>query len=176
MKTAIGFLVWLCLYVYVIVKRLPSFTFTDPANGAPYLTRWPLWTAEPWPDAEGRTGGEGWYLHEFLASDHERELHNHPAAYGVAFPLRGGYREIRFQSDERSPVKRLLVHRPGSMNVITGATFHRVVLLGRRSWSLFYIGPRSGNGWGFRKEDGSIRRAPHHDGKTGETRERDWTA
>lgn len=173
MKKLLGFVVWLVLWLFVKVARRPSFTFPDPKTRAPYLRRWPILTRDKWPDAQGRTGGEGWYLHEFLASDHERELHNHPSACSVAFVLRGGYREMRLQRDERTPAHRIKVCRPGSMNVITSETFHRVTLLGKRSWSLFWIGPRSGRGWGFLRTDGTIRRAAHHDANTGETIERD---
>jgi hypothetical protein len=177
MKTVIGFLVWLVLRAYVLVTRKPSFTFVSPA-GVPYLQRWPIATRDPWPDAIGRTGGEGWYLHQFLASDHERQLHNHPSAYAVAFVLRGGYSEKRFQRDELNPRPVMHERKPGTMAVITGETFHRVILPPactygqgdaglQRSWSLFYIGPRSGKGWGFLDDAGRVRRADHHDGRTG---------
>ncbi len=171
-------LVWLVVRAYVFVARKPSFVFKAPDSGAPYLKRWPIWTVGPWPDEQGRTGGEGWYLHQFLASDHERALHNHPAAYGVAFPVRGGYFETRVQRDEARDVECERWFGPGSMNVITSETFHRVTLPRGsvreeiHSWSLFYIGPRSGRGWGFLQPDGTVRRADHHDGHTGAVVER----
>ncbi len=178
MKTIIGFLVWLVLRVYTFVMRTRSVTFYTP-QGAPYLTRWPLWTRERFPDAQGRTGGEGWFLHLLSRSDYERTLHNHPAP-SVAFSLRTGYVEERYEYDathtelERMHKRRVYRRRPGSINVLTHASFHRVELLGndaapRKAWSLFYIGPRRG-AWGFLQPDGSVRRgADHHDGKTGET-------
>lgn len=169
MKKAIGFLVWLALRVYTIVACKPSYTFPAP-DGAPYMTRWPIWTRDPWPDADGRTGGEGWYLHRMIASDHERELHNHPAP-GAALVLRVGYWERRRDGRNASPAwyRRL----PLSFHVLDTDTFHRVELTTRAgalvpSWSLFYIGPRRGK-WGFLQPDGTVRRADHHDGNTGQT-------
>lgn len=190
MKKLLGFLVWCVLRAYVWLARKPEVTFNDPESGRPYLRRWPIVTRGAWPDAEGRTGGEGWYLHKFLASDHARELHNHPSAYAVAYVLRGGYFEDRRQTDGAAHVA-CRWFGPGAMNVITGATFHRVTLPAayrtpdpryhlavgrwyeRPSWSLFYIGPRSGNGWGFLQPDGTVRRAPHNNGHTGEIVARD---
>jgi hypothetical protein len=167
MTRALGFLVWLALRLYVWIARKPHTTFLDPETGAPYLTRWWLGERNAWPDAEGRTGGPGWYLHKFHRSDWARQLHNHPALYGVAFVLRGGYVETR--RDLGAEVTR--VNRPpGSVNVITADTFHRVQLRDERrgSWSLFHMGPRSGRGWGFERDDGVVERAAHHDGRTGE--------
>src|SRR5688572_5341050 len=93
MKAVIGWLIWLVLRAFTIVARRKSFTFRAP-SGAPYMTRWPIWTRDPWPDAEGKTGGEGWYLHRMVASDHDRQLHNHPAP-GAALVLLEGYSETR---------------------------------------------------------------------------------
>src|SRR5688572_32689723 len=119
MKDILGFVVWLVLRVFVWAARKPSFTFRNKHDGgSPYLRRWPIKTVDPWPDAQGRTGGEGWYLHEFLSSDYERELHCHPSSCGVAFILRGGYLEQRIQRDERKPEERLHAYFPGDMNVL----------------------------------------------------------
>jgi hypothetical protein len=187
MKTVIGFLVWLVLRVFVLVARKPSYTFKSPA-GTPYMTRWPLWTREPWPDADGRTGGEGFYLHRMVGSDYERELHNHPAP-GGALVLRVGYSERRCEGRGGGAHQAAHTHTvtrgPLSFYVLDTDTFHRVTLfrrlvtgrvlaagimryVERPSWSLFYIGPRRGK-WGFLKPDGSVRRADHHDGNTGAT-------
>lgn len=204
MKTLIGWLLWCVLRVYVLVTRRKSVTFHDP-SGAPYLTRWPLWTAAPWPDRDGRTGGEGWYLHRLDRSDYERALHNHPAP-AVAIPLRVGYLEQRYEHDRRHGVlarlaaTRWLRRLPLSVNVLTPTSFHRIELLAERGvargdreqralpflreelakragterpcWSLFYIGPRSGKGWGFLQPDGTVARAAHNDGNTGARSER----
>lgn len=39
--------------------------------------------------------------------------------------------------------------------------------------SLFYIGPRHGRGWGFLQDDGTVKRAHHNDGNTGQITKRD---
>lgn len=174
MKTVIGFLVWLVLRLYVWLARKPSFTFRAP-DGKPYMTRWPLWTRDPWPDAQGRTGGEGLYLHKMTASDHERELHNHPAP-GAALVLCRGYYEKR--QEGRHALQSVRHRGPLAFHVLDSETFHRVTLRTTYqyddagtvlpSWSLFYIGPRRGP-WGFLQPDGTVRRADHHDGNTGAT-------
>jgi hypothetical protein len=38
---------------------------------------------------------------------------------------------------------------PGTVNVLTAETFHRVDLRERDAWSLFLAGPRTGESWGF---------------------------
>lgn len=168
----LGFLVWLALFVYVKVGRKNHATFRDPETDEAYLTRWTLGPNAEWPDAQGRTGGAGWYLHFFHRSDWSRNLHNHPCEYAVAWVLRGGYRETRRERKEGVTFETTKL--PGYLNVITSDTFHRVTLLGMRgSWSLFYIGPRSGRGWGFVQDDGSVERAAHHDGRTGKVTARD---
>lgn len=200
MKTLIGFLVWLTLRAFTIVMRRPSVTFYNKKTGAPYLTRWPIATAEPWPDPAGRTAGRGWYLHKIVASDHERELHNHPAP-GFAIVLRGGYHEWRVTDPRKLRNMASMFQRacaalgrkrwrgPMSSNLLTHLDFHRVELppvevgktwhgerpiMGvRPSWSLFYFGDRSGGGWGFLRDDGTVRRAPHNDGNTGVETTRD---
>jgi hypothetical protein len=130
MKTIIGYLVWLALRAFVFVTRRPSMTFRTPA-GAPYMTRWALATRDRWPDAEGRTGGEGWYLHRIVASDYERELHNHPAP-GVSVPLRVGYLEERIEGRGgqlyQAAHRRWFRRAPLSFHVVDSETFHRVEL------------------------------------------------
>lgn len=198
MKKAIGFLVWVALRVFVWLARKPSVTFFTP-EGKPYLTRWPLATVGAWPDAAGRTAGAGWYLHKITRSDHERTLHNHPSP-GFAVVLRGGYSEERYEwRREHGVVERLANTAtrwlgPLATNLLTSHTFHRVELppctctncrIAVRvydeqpyhespapSWSLFYFAPRTGIGWGFLQGDGSVRRAAHNDGNTGEKTER----
>jgi hypothetical protein len=180
MKKVIGFLIWLALRVFVLLARRKSFTFKSP-EGTPYMTRWPIWTRDRWPSADGKTGGEGFYLHRTVASDYERELHNHPAP-GAALVLMGGYRETRCEG-RGGPLHQHMNTRqiwrgPLAFHVLDVDTFHRVELDGRSgsvggwferpSWSLFYIGRRRGP-WGFLGMNGEVRRADHHDGNTGET-------
>lgn len=170
-----AWLVWLVLRVFVFVTGKPSCTFTDPVTGAPYMTRWWLGARGKWPDADGRTGGRGWYLHCFHRSDWSRDLHCHPAQLGVSIMLRGGYRELR-REGAQGPMTHT-VYDPGAVNVLYENTFHRVILWTRAAdeipaWTLFYIGERSGRSWGFLRDNGSIDRAAHLDGRTGEVVDR----
>ncbi len=167
-RVILGWLIWFAVRTYTLITRAPHCTFTDPETGEAYLTRWWLGARDAWPDPEGRTGVQGNYLHFFHRSDWSRNLHNHPSAFGAAFVLRGGYVETRKDGD--GPVY-TVARYPGDVNVITSETFHRVELMSEAagSWSLFYIGPRSGKGWGFIQADGSIERAAHFDGRTGKS-------
>ncbi len=170
---ALCWLLWLVLRAFVAVARKPHCTFVEPATQSPYLTRWWLGARGAWPDAEGRTAQQGWYLHCFHRSDNARDLHSHPTLFALAWVLRGGYSELR-----REGINGELIytrHRPGQLNVLTDKTFHRTTLLGSSSWSLIYFGPRAG-GWGFAKDDGTVQRADHTDGRTGETKPREERA
>jgi hypothetical protein len=165
-RIIIGWLIWLVFRAYTLITRAPHCTFTDPETGEAYLTRWWLGARDAWPDPDGRTGVQGLYLHHFHRSDWSRNLHNHPSD-GAALILVDGYRETR--KDDGGPVYHV-ERRPCDVNVITSKTFHRVELMNERrgSWSLFYIGPRLGK-WGFIQADGSVERAAHFDGRTGQS-------
>lgn len=164
MIRALCWLLWLVLRLFVLCARKPHCTFLDPATLDPYLTRWWLGARGVWPDAEGRTGGAGWYLHCFHRSDNSRDLHSHPTRFMLAFILRGGYREQRREGQHGELIR--TENPPGALNTICHDTLHRTTLIGRSSWSLCYFGPRGGT-WGFAKDDGTIERADHFDGRTG---------
>lgn len=99
------------------------------------------------------------YLHYFLESDQDRELHNHPFT-GVGWLLTRGYTEHRFVPDwfvrSLSYVERRTIPR-WHFNVIRSSTFHRVELTNGRCWTLFVSGPRvgpsDGTDWGFLDPD-----------------------
>lgn len=127
-------------------------------EGDPYLLRVYLT-----PDAQWwRRWLPGVYLHHFYRSDSDRELHNHPWVWALALILRGGYVEEYQQQIlyNGAPFSRPWIEkrtlRPGSLNVITHRTFHRVELLDpeRGAWSLFVAGPRFRD-WGFVSRDGN---------------------
>jgi hypothetical protein len=115
---------------------------TYELNGDPYLTRWFVWPRRAGDTPEDQRGSAELYVHRFHRSDGDRHLHNHPFAASVAFILWGGYRE-----DREAPLY-TRVMGPGRVNFITSRTYHRVTLLGRSSWSLFFVGPRV-QPWGF---------------------------
>lgn len=162
-------LLWLTLRLFVFIASKPHCTFLDPETGSRYLTRWWLGRRGVWPDGQGRTGGQGWYLHCFHRSDYARDLHSHPSRFAVCLILRGGYLEERREGLNGELFN--TSNRPGRVNVLFQETFHRTVLIGANSWSLVYMGPRAG-GWGF-ASDGKVKRAAHFDGRTGDLTERE---
>lgn len=95
------------------------------------------------------------YLHYFLESDQDRELHNHPFT-GIGWLLTRGYREYRWvrraSLDRKGFIERRSIRR-WHFNVIRSSTFHRVELANGRCWTLFVSGPRvgpsDGTDWGF---------------------------
>lgn len=124
-------------------RRSPDFIVGEPEN--PYLRRWWLIPRNPIFNV---------YLHQFLRSDDDRALHDHPWPY-VSILLRGAYIEI-------TP-KGWFGRAPGSVVARTPRARHRVVLLSDTSleqirttqpdfpsdcWTLFITGPRVRQ-WGF---------------------------
>lgn len=94
------------------------------------------------------------YLHYFLESDQDRELHNHPFP-GVGWLLTHGYSEYRWVPNWPLPGGRIERRDIGRwcFNVIRSSTFHRVELSRGRCWTLFVsglrVGPSDGTDWGF---------------------------
>lgn len=80
------------------------------------------------------------FIHEFHRSDEDEELHSHPWDWGLSLILWGGYVETRVGSERKL--------RPGSLNLLRHHDYHRVELLGRKSWSLFIAG-RKRRDWYF---------------------------
>lgn len=122
-------------------KRLNKVTIMvpDPETGVKeqYLTRHYMF-------------GKDWrwgnlYLHHFHASDKGTELHNHPWKWSFGIILAGGYVE-EYRNDKDEVVSRVVV--PWTINFITNKKFHRVDLLEKDAWSLFFAGPRVQD-WGF---------------------------
>ncbi|MGQ0663533.1 MAG: hypothetical protein ACT4P2_08085 [Pseudomonadota bacterium] len=100
----------------------------------------------------GRWGGGAVYLHHYLRSDPDTSVHDHPWNWGMALPLAGGYDEARLAGfDAHGPRLRIRRRRAGIPYRLTGADFHRVVLHGPTSWSLFIHGPLL-KGWGFLRQ------------------------
>ena len=102
------------------------------------------------------------YLHKFEESDSDEELHDHPWS-GTSLILAGGYLEERRKLDvERSVAlpsgdghvfeSRYYVdrraYRPGQVNRLGPATFHRVLLFEKDCWSVIKVGDRK-KSWGF---------------------------
>lgn len=111
-------------------------------NDEPYLERYWL----------GRAFGITAYLHRFRSSDGDRNVHDHPWTWALGVPLTGGYDEERL--DRWDPVEGVVMRqrklRPGAINVIRGADFHRIAFVLPGTWTLF-VHARRTKGWGFLK-------------------------
>lgn len=105
------------------------------------------------------------FLHHFLDSDQEEELHNHPWNFAVSLILVGGYVEERrvngvfravlgYGSVEgvgHGIVEGVTTTRdvlPGRINVIRANDFHRAILRERDAWTLFVTFKKE-QSWGF---------------------------
>jgi len=109
-------------------------------DGHPYLERYYV----------GRFLGATVYLHRFLASDGDREVHDHPWRWSCAWVLTGGYREerLRHLDPEQGWVADMRRIGAGRLNCLTARSFHRVVDPRPETWTLFVHGPRVKQ-WGF---------------------------
>lgn len=90
------------------------------------------------------------YLHRFVGSDGDREVHDHPWRWAFAIVLCGLYFEERLTAfDPESGW--LYRFRPVRwFNLIGQTTFHRISVVRPGTWTLFIHGPRT-KGWGFLK-------------------------
>lgn len=132
-------------------------------QGEPYLERYHLFRLP---------GGGGAYIHRFLSSDPDRGLHDHPWDHALGIVLAGGYREERLQSD--AVVVRDV--RPGQINRLRGADFHRVILPHQHEAWTFFAHTRKRKDWGFlgKAADGGTRYVPHESVNTEGSHENWW--
>lgn len=118
--------------------------FSIKPGGKPYIERYYM----------GRPFGIGVFLHQYIDSDGDRQLHNHPWRWSIGIPLIGGYKEERlthicpFQGVQFD-LRNIWLFRP---NYIRGFDFHRIAKLKPGTWTLFIHGERLG-GWGFLFEE-----------------------
>ena len=112
-------------------------------DGAPYLERYYI-----------RHGSDsswlpGIYLHKFVSSDEDPELHNHPWGTSVSFILSGGYtEEQRLKLAPSTYTVEFNKFRPGFMNIVRRDDFHRIELDENPTWTMFFSGDRQQD-WGF---------------------------
>lgn len=90
------------------------------------------------------------YLHRYLGSDGDRDLHDHPWAWSIGIPLIGGYTEERFtrfctEQGWRMRLRTIWRFRP---NFIGRSAMHRIASVQPGTWTLFMHGKRE-TGWGF---------------------------
>jgi hypothetical protein len=112
-----------------VTRRGPDFVIGGAER--PYLRRWWLIPRNPLFNV---------YLHEFLRSDDDRALHDHPWA-NVSVLLRGCYREHTADAQHLRVAGDVVVRA-------SGRHAHRIELVAGACWTLFMTGPRYRQ-WGF---------------------------
>jgi hypothetical protein len=122
-----------------LARVLPHHDITP--QGQPYLTRY---YATGW-NPQHRIDAPALYLHHFVASDPDTEVHSHPWAWSASLILVGGYREQRCLSNSTRLER---VYHPGEVNVLLATDRHRLDLLDGDCWTLFLAGPFL-QAWGF---------------------------
>ncbi len=120
--------------------------FSIRPNDQPYIERYYL----------GTLFGVGIFLHQYLAADGDRHLHNHPWTWSMGIPLVGGYLEERLVHlcpiyGPRVTMRTIWRFRP---NLILATAFHRIAHVRHGTWTLFVHGRRLG-GWGFLQWQGT---------------------
>jgi hypothetical protein len=121
-------------FIARITRRPPDFVIGGADN--PYLRRWFVIPRNPIFNI---------YLHEFLRSDDDRALHDHPWA-NLSLLLRGCYVEHTIAAGG-------IEHREffiaGMLRLRwTGRIAHRIELFDGPCWTLFITGPKYRT-WGF---------------------------
>lgn len=112
-------------------------------DGKPYLVRYYILHSNKYKFLPGI------YIHHFLSSDEDLELHDHPWLTSLSFILSGSYMEERREFDNTVSTKR---YQAGMFNLIKANDFHRVDLETPSVWTLFLSGNRS-ESWGFWDRD-----------------------
>lgn len=102
-------------------------------GGMPYLDRY---TLAGWSHSSPNSPG-ALYLHHFLASDPNDQVHSHPWSWSASLVLAGGYREERCDVYGNRTVRE---YRPGDVNLLEADVRHRIDLLAADCWTLFLAG------------------------------------
>jgi hypothetical protein len=115
-------------------SRKPDFVIGGDEN--PYLKRWFVIPRNPVCGA---------YLHQFLRSDDDRALHDHPYTFNCSILLQGEYVE---HTIEIGGIHRRDHRKAGDHKFRLGPAPHRIELISGECWTLFLTGPRYRE-WGF---------------------------
>ncbi len=84
------------------------------------------------------------YLHQFIRSDEDRALHDHPW-WSVSFLIKGNATELFYTKNKNITVRKI----PRFWPVFREATHtHRIVIGNKPVWTLFITG-RKTRDWGF---------------------------
>lgn len=119
-------LLWLKFIEY-IASKLKSWTIPLD-DGSPYLTRHYILNKKRF----------SIFLHKFHASDEPIIFHNHPWAFSFSIILYGSY--LEFRSYKNNKLIKTKIVFPGYINYINSKIFHRVDLLTKCVWTLFFTG------------------------------------
>ncbi|RQZ08943.1 hypothetical protein DF105_01185 [Burkholderia stagnalis] len=124
--------------LFRISGRLPCRIIS--VSSRPYLERYYLFTLF----------GVRVYLHRFVGSDPDRELHDHPWPWAISLIVAGWYYE---QTRAGTTVVRWF-------NALTGDTFHRVILPRdhgvHECWTIFVHRAADVKPWGFLRDKGQL--------------------
>lgn len=124
---------WLFARLQRTAARAPDFIIGKPDDH--YLRRWFVIP---------RNRFFNIYLHQFLRSDDDRALHDHPW-WNFSFLLSGRYVEHTIPA---GGINRRIEYRAGDLKFRRATAAHRVELIDGACWSLFITGPRIRD-WGF---------------------------
>lgn len=124
-----------------ITRRPPDFIIGGAER--PYIRRWWVIPRNRWFNV---------YLHQFLRSDDDRALHDHPWS-NCSILLRGSYIEHTIAA---GGVNHKRVLSAGDVRLrLSGKFAHRIELHDGPCWTLFITGPRY-RSWGFHCERGWV--------------------
>jgi quercetin dioxygenase-like cupin family protein len=121
-------------------SRKPDFVVGGQEN--PYMLRWWLIPRNPVFNI---------YLHQFLRSDDDRALHDHPW-FSFSICLQGEMLEHTIRAGGVKAVKRI---KAGDVAVRTPWTAHRLELVSDTAMTVFITGPRI-RPWGFHCPNGWV--------------------
>jgi hypothetical protein len=130
---------WLSAHLIAwAARRTPDMLIGRP--GDDYLRRWFVIPRNPIFNI---------YLHQFLRSDDDRALHDHPWI-NLSLLLRGEYTEHTIAA---GGVRSRVVYRTGNVKLRAARAAHRIELHAGPCWSLFLTGPKIRR-WGFHCPNG----------------------
>jgi hypothetical protein len=89
--------------------------------------------------------GGGWFIHRFLSNDGDRHVHNHPWTWAMSFIICGSYLEKLYDKS--------IVNRKW-FNLIRRDTYHQIVSIEPKTWTLFVHSKHRYHTWGFIGKNG----------------------
>ena len=117
------------------IARLHPVQHIEPF-GVPYLERYFLSGYTPY-KRQYPAPTASLFLHHFVDSDPNDQLHDHPWHYALSLVLVNGYREFRCDAHGHEEVRFFL---PGDVNVLQPGDRHRIDLIADDCWTLFAAG------------------------------------